>query len=360
MARRSWSTSASPSTWSGPNHNAGQVHFLTPAYPHPEEVRGESLGVPPMYFRSDDPWGAPAIQSPDRIGRRDAPTSSQLPARPRFPTRVTLRDGRAIDHDLGAFLTGFPWRPGRSARCPGAIVHRPASPPRHRPRAGRGQPDRRHVVLRRPSSRPCRDARRGRSIRSAPEVRAEPLRRRHGGGRSAADLALSRCSSAVSANGGASRPIPPARAELVEPWDRFTWNSATWIAPTGCCRSVTIRARFRSRPDVIDSSSLSPTFGSPRHVSTTPTSYCARPARWATGCCHRPPRSAKELHDPGPVRRDRGVTRRRPRLEAAASDTRRRRRWPPNTPRRWLRSPSRSLLRRADTMPSAPTARHSP
>ena len=79
------------------DHYAGPVRFLTPAYAAPEEVRGESLGVPADVYSLGTILGE-LLQSdlPDRIGRSRRADLVAIAARGR-PSRpgVTLRDGGA-------------------------------------------------------------------------------------------------------------------------------------------------------------------------------------------------------------------------------------------------------------------------
>ncbi len=106
------------------DHYAGPVRFLTPAYAAPEEVRGESLGVPADVYSLGTILGELLQSDPsDRIGRSrhaDLVAIAAKAAHPEPASRYATVEG--LDRDLGAFLAGFPV----SARPLGAL-----------PRAGR-------------------------------------------------------------------------------------------------------------------------------------------------------------------------------------------------------------------------------
>ena len=105
------------------DHYAGPVRFLTPVYAAPEEVRGESLGVPADVYSLGTILGSSCNPiCPTGLGARDAPTSSRLQPEPPIPTRryVTRRWSDSIA-TWGPSSPDFRCRPGRSARCPGAV-----------------------------------------------------------------------------------------------------------------------------------------------------------------------------------------------------------------------------------------------
>ena len=351
------------------DHYAGPVRFLTPAYAAPEEVRGESLGVPADVYSLGTILGE-LLQSnlPDRIGRSrraDLVAIAAKAAHPEPASRYATVEG--LDRDLGAFLAGFPV----SARPLGAL-----------PRAGRFiARHRRRVIALGLAAVSLIGVASYYGVRLATaraETRAEASRSDRllkfvlslfeggtAGGAPPADLrVVSLLERGVREADGLSAD-PPARAELLETLGQIYLELGDLDRADGLLRGGAddpprgSGSATRCRRHVC---SRSPTSGSPRHVSTTPSSCCARPARWATGCSPRPiPIGSGATRLRAGCGATAAITRRRPPASRRRRrDTRRHRRWPPNMPRRWLRSPSRTSTPGGSTMPSAPTARRWP